>query len=182
MCTWVHILFNNTLGHCFFFKVLTDSFRLDYCRLWQALIKADIKQIKKYSQRLGAGDLYPLFACMLTARSWESVNKGIDRLPVSSNEVHFLGITDFKRWHTKMPCSRFTAISDRISLAAYTILNLLSSNWPIAVSDWGSAIPKIGLGVFCIKCILPFTELPVQTSSCAIYISIIYNIYTYIYI
>ncbi|XP_026568322.1 uncharacterized aarF domain-containing protein kinase 1 [Pseudonaja textilis] len=68
------------------YQVLTDSFRLDYCRLWQALIKADIKHIKKYSQRLGAGDLYPLFACMLTARSWESVNKGIDRLPVTSNE------------------------------------------------------------------------------------------------
>ncbi|XP_070787540.1 aarF domain-containing protein kinase 1 isoform X1 [Pituophis catenifer annectens] len=68
------------------YQVLTDSFRLDYCRLWQALIKADIKQIKKYSQHLGAGDLYPLFACMLTARSWESVNKGIDRLPVTSNE------------------------------------------------------------------------------------------------
>ncbi|ETE68194.1 putative aarF domain-containing protein kinase 1, partial [Ophiophagus hannah] len=68
------------------YQDLTDSFRLDYCRLWQALIKADMKQIKKYSQRLGAGDLYPLFACMLTARSWESVNRGIDRLPVTSNE------------------------------------------------------------------------------------------------
>ncbi|XP_039207535.1 aarF domain-containing protein kinase 1 isoform X3 [Crotalus tigris] len=68
------------------YQVLTDSFRLDYCRLWQALIKADVKQIKQYSQRLGAGDLYPLFACMLTARSWESVNRGIDRLPVTSKE------------------------------------------------------------------------------------------------
>ncbi|XP_029139300.1 uncharacterized aarF domain-containing protein kinase 1 isoform X3 [Protobothrops mucrosquamatus] len=68
------------------YQVLTDGFRLDYCRLWQALIKADVKQIKKYSQRLGAGDLYPLFACMLTARSWESVNRGIDRLPVTSKE------------------------------------------------------------------------------------------------
>ncbi|XP_070589912.1 aarF domain-containing protein kinase 1 isoform X3 [Erythrolamprus reginae] len=68
------------------YQVLTDNFRLDYCRLWQALIRADIQQIKKYSQRLGAGDLYPLFACMLTARSWESVSKGIDRLPVTSNE------------------------------------------------------------------------------------------------
>ncbi|XP_063146250.1 aarF domain-containing protein kinase 1 isoform X2 [Candoia aspera] len=68
------------------YQVLTDSFRLDYCRLWQALIKADMKKIKKYSQRLGAGDLYPLFACMLTARSWESVNRGIDRLPVTTKE------------------------------------------------------------------------------------------------
>jgi len=60
---------------------------MDYCRLWQALIKADMKRVQKYSRRLGAGDLYPLFACMLTARSWESVNRGIDRSPVSASEV-----------------------------------------------------------------------------------------------
>lgn len=60
---------------------------MDYCRLWQALIKADMKRVQKYSRRLGAGDLYPLFACMLTARSWESVNRGIDQSPVSASEV-----------------------------------------------------------------------------------------------
>lgn len=67
--------------------MLSESFRMDYCRLWQALIKADMKRVQKYSRRLGAGDLYPLFACMLTARSWESVNRGIDRSPVSASEV-----------------------------------------------------------------------------------------------
>ncbi|XP_062974991.1 aarF domain-containing protein kinase 1 isoform X1 [Elgaria multicarinata webbii] len=68
------------------YQVLTDNFRLDYCRLWQALIKADMKRIQKYSRQLGAGDLYPLFACMLTARSWESVNRGINQLPVTRKE------------------------------------------------------------------------------------------------
>ncbi|XP_072479784.1 aarF domain-containing protein kinase 1 isoform X3 [Notamacropus eugenii] len=68
------------------YQILTDEFRLDYCHLWQALIKADMKRVKKYSQRLGAGELYPLFACMLTARSWDSVNKGIGRAPVTANE------------------------------------------------------------------------------------------------
>lgn len=46
-----------------------------------------MKRVQKYSRRLGAGDLYPLFACMLTARSWESVNRGIDQSPVSASEV-----------------------------------------------------------------------------------------------
>ncbi|XP_064514900.1 aarF domain-containing protein kinase 1 isoform X2 [Pseudopipra pipra] len=68
------------------YQVLSESFRMDYCRLWQALIKADMKRVQKYSRRLGAGDLYPLFACMLTARSWESVNRGIDQSPVSASE------------------------------------------------------------------------------------------------
>lgn len=74
-------------GPCFPPQVLSESFRMDYCHLWQALIKADMKRVQKYSRRLGAGDLYPLFACMLTARSWESVNRGIDRSPVSASEV-----------------------------------------------------------------------------------------------
>ncbi|KAL0169208.1 hypothetical protein M9458_033804, partial [Cirrhinus mrigala] len=51
-------------------KVLNQQFRLDYCRLWQSLIKGDLKGIERYSRRLGAGDLYPLFACVLTGRSW----------------------------------------------------------------------------------------------------------------
>ncbi|XP_034625152.1 aarF domain-containing protein kinase 1 isoform X2 [Trachemys scripta elegans] len=80
------------------YQVLTEKFRLDYCRLWQSLIKADMKRVQKYSRRLGAGDLYPLFACMLTARSWDSVNRGIDRSPVTANE-HPLLLQIC--WHTR---------------------------------------------------------------------------------
>lgn len=46
-----------------------------------------MQSVRKYSQRLGAGDLYPLFACMLTTRSWDSVNKGIGQTPVTTTEV-----------------------------------------------------------------------------------------------
>ncbi|XP_017384019.1 aarF domain-containing protein kinase 1 isoform X3 [Cebus imitator] len=67
-------------------EVLTEEFRLNYCHLWQSLIWTDMKRVKEYSQRLGAGDLYPLFACMLTARSWDSVNRGISQAPVTATE------------------------------------------------------------------------------------------------
>ncbi|KAG8449002.1 hypothetical protein GDO86_015894 [Hymenochirus boettgeri] len=69
------------------YQVLTESFRLDYCKLWQALIAADMQGIRTYSQRLGAGELYPLFACMLTARSWKSVNRGIGKSSISKEEA-----------------------------------------------------------------------------------------------
>ncbi|EHH28082.1 aarF domain-containing protein kinase 1 isoform X2 [Macaca nemestrina] len=68
------------------YQVLTEEFRLNYCHLWQSLIWTDMKRVKEYSQRLGAGDLYPLFACMLTARSWNSVNRGISQAPVTATE------------------------------------------------------------------------------------------------
>ncbi|KAM3594832.1 uncharacterized protein V6R79_014695 [Siganus canaliculatus] len=68
------------------YQVLQPDFRLDYCRLWQALIKGDMHGVERYSRRLGAGELYPLFACVLTARSWTAVNAGISSVPVTNAE------------------------------------------------------------------------------------------------
>lgn len=68
-------------------KVLNQAFRLDYCRLWRALMKADMKGVERYSRRLGAGDMFALFACVLTARSWAALNAGISRTAVTSLEV-----------------------------------------------------------------------------------------------
>lgn len=71
-------------------QALSDKFRLNYARLWQSILAADIKGIKQYSDVLGAGEMYGLFACMLTARSWESVSKGIDKIDLSQSEVWHL--------------------------------------------------------------------------------------------
>ncbi|CAL8285541.1 unnamed protein product [Lota lota] len=68
------------------YQELQPGFRLDYCRLWQALITSDMGSVERYSRRLGAGELFPLFACMLTARSWNSVNTGITSTPVTQSE------------------------------------------------------------------------------------------------
>ncbi|XP_052276490.1 aarF domain-containing protein kinase 1-like isoform X1 [Dreissena polymorpha] len=68
------------------YQTLTDDFRINYCKLWISLIHADLKGIEKYSNNLNVGKLYPLFACMLTARSWENVTGGIDKKPVTEAE------------------------------------------------------------------------------------------------
>uniref|UniRef100_A0A146P702 AarF domain-containing protein kinase 1 n=1 Tax=Fundulus heteroclitus TaxID=8078 RepID=A0A146P702_FUNHE len=68
------------------YQVLEPGFRMDYCRLWMSLIKGDMSGVERYSRRLGAGDLYPLFACVLTARSWNAVNAGISSVPVTHAE------------------------------------------------------------------------------------------------
>nr|XP_057933954.1 aarF domain-containing protein kinase 1 isoform X2 [Doryrhamphus excisus] len=67
-------------------EVLQPDFRMNYCRLWQALISGDMSGVERYSRKLGAGDLYPLFACVLTARSWTAVNSGIGSVPVTASE------------------------------------------------------------------------------------------------
>ncbi|XP_055016353.1 aarF domain-containing protein kinase 1 isoform X2 [Boleophthalmus pectinirostris] len=67
-------------------EVLQKDFRVEYCKLWQALINRDLKEMEQSSRRLGAGDLYPLFACVLTGRSWTAVNSGISSAPITQSE------------------------------------------------------------------------------------------------
>ena len=55
------------------YRDLDAAFRLEYARLWRALATADTRGIKASAQRLGVGDLYPLFAAMLTQRPWDDV-------------------------------------------------------------------------------------------------------------
>lgn len=71
------------------FQTLNDEFRVNYANLWLSLMKTDLEGIKHWSRALGAGDLYGLFACMVTARSWESVTTGIQKKPVTEAEVSF---------------------------------------------------------------------------------------------
>ena len=54
------------------FHVLSDlkklMFRYNYAEFWQAIINRDVEQIKTTADTLGVGELYGLFACMVTAR------------------------------------------------------------------------------------------------------------------
>lgn len=66
---------------------LTNKFRITYCKLWESLIKKDNNGIKKYCLELNGGDLYPLLACMVTARSWDSIQTGINSVKRTETEV-----------------------------------------------------------------------------------------------
>ena len=50
-------------------------------------MNADTEGIKTYADRLGVGQLYGLFACMVAGRSWNSITKGIDRTEKNQAEV-----------------------------------------------------------------------------------------------
>lgn len=55
--------------------------------MWLSLMKADVKGIEYWGRKLGVGDLYGLLACMVTARSWTAVTKGIEKSKPTSDEV-----------------------------------------------------------------------------------------------
>lgn len=70
---------------------LTNKFRYEYSKLWLSILSIDRSAMRYHANNLGVeGDLYGLFACMITGRPWESVIRGIDRVSQSDEEKELL--------------------------------------------------------------------------------------------
>uniref|UniRef100_A0A7E4UUU0 ABC1 domain-containing protein n=1 Tax=Panagrellus redivivus TaxID=6233 RepID=A0A7E4UUU0_PANRE len=82
------------------YSTLPDDFRIDYCNLWNALLKPDKAEIKRRMKnskpsilfqrictKMNVGELYDLFACIVTSRSWQSVTEGVHRVKQTKQEV-----------------------------------------------------------------------------------------------
>ncbi len=68
------------------FQQLTNEFRHQYSQFWLSILNADKDGIMESADKLGVGQLYGLFACMVTGRSWSSILKGIDRAEKNAAE------------------------------------------------------------------------------------------------
>lgn len=68
LVTLCHIL--GSPCHC---RRLDDDFRLQYARMWQALVMADEAGIRSAAAGMGAGETTELFAGVLTQRPWSQV-------------------------------------------------------------------------------------------------------------
>ena len=82
--------------------MLSEDFRMTYCRLWQSLIERDLPAIKRHCEELNAGQLHRLLASMVCARAWDNIATGIDQAPRSQNEVHrsYMNNHLYKECHT----------------------------------------------------------------------------------
>ena len=60
---------------------------MNYSQFWLSILNADLKGIQNYADKLGVGQLYGLFACMVAGRSWSSITKGIDKAEKTRAEV-----------------------------------------------------------------------------------------------
>lgn len=54
------------------YKHLDDEFRLQYARLWRAILLADVGGIETAARNLGV-EAYPLLAAILTHRPWDDL-------------------------------------------------------------------------------------------------------------
>ncbi|ORZ13920.1 ABC1 family-domain-containing protein [Lobosporangium transversale] len=55
------------------YRELTPEFRLNYARLWTAIIASDEKEIKYRALKVGGTEAYKLFSSILTGRDWSVV-------------------------------------------------------------------------------------------------------------
>lgn len=66
---------------------MPDEFRENYAKLWMSIIRSNVTDIEKYAQKLGVGELFGLFACMVSGRSWNAILGGIDKQKKTSAEA-----------------------------------------------------------------------------------------------
>jgi aarF domain-containing kinase len=100
------------------YRQLNDQFRLNYCRLWKALIEVDEDAIQEYSRLLcGPNASYQLFACILTARAWESRHKLGSQMDESERDKLMSGAAQ-----------RFTEINHILAHVPSELLLMLKTN------------------------------------------------------
>lgn len=56
---------------------MDDEIRVNYSKLWLALMKPDPNEILRICNVMGLGEYSNLFACVVTLRSWRSINTGL---------------------------------------------------------------------------------------------------------
>lgn len=87
VCSILLCFANNQFGYNTF-QTLPDEFRYHYSKLWLAIISQNREEMRLHSKELGIKkDLYPLFACIVTARPWDIIMSGINKSTPDQSEV-----------------------------------------------------------------------------------------------
>lgn len=55
---------------------MDNELRVNYSKLWLALMKPNQSEILRIGNAMGLADYSNLFACIVTLRSWRSINSG----------------------------------------------------------------------------------------------------------
>uniref|UniRef100_A0A8R1XMJ3 ABC1 domain-containing protein n=1 Tax=Onchocerca volvulus TaxID=6282 RepID=A0A8R1XMJ3_ONCVO len=116
------------------YLTMESDFRIKYSKLWIALLKPDLNEVKKCAQSMGVGELYGLFACMVTNRSWNAISHGIDKSPATYDEasyIYFILIIiyiDIKREIKSYAATLIPEISQVLERMPRSMLLILKTN------------------------------------------------------
>ena len=85
------------------YRALPSDLRLNYAKLWRAILYGDERGVARYAARMGAGDMYKLWASMLTTKSWEHVmaaGSDTEALRVTNTAEHRSKSRSYARDHS----------------------------------------------------------------------------------
>lgn len=99
MCRFLGLLSTFFQYHALCAQNLTDNFRYEYAQLWISILNRDTQHMFDHCAALGVGDLFWLFASMVTGRSWDAIRTGINTTKFDASEVrngqnHWLRLFD----------------------------------------------------------------------------------------
>nr|CAG4636916.1 EOG090X047B [Ceriodaphnia reticulata] len=73
------------LDHGLYVQLPTE-FKENYANLWMSIIRSNEREIEKNAHKLGVGELYGHFACMVSGRTWNAIMGGIEKQKKTSAE------------------------------------------------------------------------------------------------
>ena len=76
---FISFAFPLVCNRIFSIQQLPTEFKEDYANLWMSIIRSNEKEIEKNAQKLGVGELYGHFACMVAGRTWNAIMGGIEK-------------------------------------------------------------------------------------------------------
>jgi aarF domain-containing kinase len=79
------------------YKLLPRQLQTDYAHLWRAILERNEEDMRTYALRIGGFNTHRLFACILTGRSWSTVETDLtqarseaERHHIRDNLQHFI--------------------------------------------------------------------------------------------
>ncbi|XP_066596976.1 aarF domain-containing kinase 1-like [Prorops nasuta] len=69
---------------------LSNDFRLEYSKLWLAIMNGDKTAMKIHCKNLGVTDFYGILVCMVSGRSWNTIINGVQKTQYTKSENQFL--------------------------------------------------------------------------------------------
>ncbi|CAD7704627.1 unnamed protein product [Ostreobium quekettii] len=134
------------------YQQIDQGFRWHYAGLWHALIFADEDGIKHYSATMNAGDMYPIFASMLTLKPWNQIREAtVDHLDAPQSPQDRARIAEFAHRHVRQ-------ISDLLLQMPRELLLLLKTNDCLRAVDRSLGKPINTLVITARECVRALAE------------------------
>jgi len=126
------------------YKQISPEMRTSYAHLWGSIIMGDANGIAEASRALGAGELYPLFASILTRKTWDEIRSTDNHLAEASPDKHRL---------QKLALDKSRDIQSVLAMVPRPVILLIKTNDILRSIDHYLGTPTTSIAVMARYCL-----------------------------